>query len=224
MGQAVVGPFLWDQGIRRIDHIIATHPQWDHMGGLSWVIKKFEVGHYWSNGVTRENVFFQRVKEAMQEVGLKEQVAWKGKEITRAGPCRLKVLNPADAEKEALGRLHQLPHHRGGQVVKVPHHGAKSSLNREWINQLHGEAAVISVGRHNRYGHPIPAVLEAYREKGFPIYRTDQDGAVWITASLLSPNLSIQTAQEQLLKPVTIDGLVFETEWKNVKRILCDWI
>jgi len=83
---------------------------------------------------------------------------------------------------------------------------------------------VISVGRHNRYGHPIPAVLEAYQKKGFPIYRTDQDGAVWITASLISPNLSIQTAQEQLLKPVKIDGFVFETELKNLKRILGNWI
>ncbi|UCE63440.1 MAG: DNA internalization-related competence protein ComEC/Rec2 [Nitrospirota bacterium] len=273
MGQAVVGPFLWDQGIRRIDHVIATHPQWDHMGGLSWVIKKFQVGRYWSNGVTRENVFFQRVQEAIQEVGLKEQVAWKGKEITRAGPCRLTVLNPpfagnsnpgfrnssqggsdlnnqsvvteldcgvhsflftADAEREALGRLNQLPHHRTAQVVKVPHrtaqvikvphHGAKSSLNREWINQLNAEAVVISAGRHNRYGHPIPAVLDAYREKGIPIYRTDQDGAVWVTASLHSPDLSIQTAQAQLLKPVTIDGLTIETELKNFKRILGDWI
>jgi len=130
----------------------------------------------------------------------------------------------ADAEREALGRLNQLPHHRAVQVVKVPHHGAKSSLNRKWINQLHREAAVISVGRHNRYGHPIPAVLEAYQKKGFPIYRTDQDGAVWITASLISPNLSIQTAQEQLLKPVKIDGFVFETELKNLKRILGNWI
>jgi competence protein ComEC len=263
MGQAVVGPFLWDQGIRRIDHVIATHPQWDHMGGLSWVIKKFDVGYYWSNGVTRENVFYQRVQQAIQEVGLKEKIAWKGKEITRAGACQLKVLNPpfsdntfpgirsssqggsdlnnqsiitnldcglhsflftADAEREALGRLNQLPQHRAAQVVKVPHHGAKSSLHHEWINQLHTEVAVISVGRHNRYGHPMPAVLEAYQKKGFPIYRTDQNGAVRVTASLMSPNLSIETAQEQLLKPVKIDGFVFGTELKNLRRILGDWI
>ncbi|MDX1412208.1 MAG: MBL fold metallo-hydrolase, partial [Nitrospirales bacterium] len=263
MGQAVVGPFLWDQGIRKIDHVIATHPQWDHMGGLPWVIKKFPVGRYWSNGVTRENAFFQRMQEAIQEAGLNEQVAWKGKEITRAGPCRLKVLNPpfagisfpgvrnsfqggselnnqsvvtelecgahsflftADAEREALGRLIQMPHKPTAQIVKVPHHGAKSSLNRKWINQLHGKAAIISVGRYNRYGHPIPAVSEAYREKGIPIYRTDQDGAVWVTASLHSPELSIQTEQEQLLKPVPIERFPFGEEWKNLKRFLSSWI
>jgi competence protein ComEC len=263
MGQAVVGPFLWDQGIRRIDHVIATHPQWDHMGGLSWVIKKFEVGHYWSNGVTRENEFFRRVQQAIQEAGLPEHIAWKGKEITRAGPCRLKVLNPpfpdkpfpvsrrssrggsdlnnqsiitkldcgwhsflftADAEREALEGLNQLPHDRAARVVKVPHHGARSSLDREWINQLQTDAAVISVGRHNRYGHPIPAVLEAYREKGIPIYRTDQDGAVQVTTSLNSPRLSVQTAQEQLMKPIVFDGLVLENELKNLRRIVGDWM
>ena len=130
----------------------------------------------------------------------------------------------ADAEREALERLNTLPHHRKAQIVTVPHHGAKSSLNREWINQLHGEAAVISVGRHNRYGHPFPAVVEAYRKKGMPIYRTDHDGAVRITASLVSPKLSIETAQEQLLKPVTIDGLIVETELNNFKRLLRDWL
>ncbi len=263
MGQAVVGPYLWDQGIRRIDHVIATHPQWDHMGGLAWVIKKFEIGQYWSNGIIRENEFFQRVQKAIRDVGLTEQVAWKGTDITKAGPCLLKVLNPplpdkprpsirgssrggselnnqslvtkldcgshsflltADAEWDALERLNQMANDRASQVVKVPHHGAKSSLNREWINQLQADAVVISAGRNNRYGHPMPAVLEAYREQGFPIYRTDQDGAVWITASLLSPNLSIHTAQDQLLKPVTIEGLVFENELKNLKRIWGDLI
>ena len=66
--------------------------------------------------------------------------------------------------------------------------------------------------------------MKAYREKGMPIYRTDHDGAVRVTASLVSPKLSIETAQEQLLKPVTIDGLVIETELKNFKKLWRYWL
>ena len=263
MGRAVVGPYLWDRGIRQLDHIIATHPQWDHISGLAWLVKSFEVRHYWSNGATRNRLFYDRVQQALQEVKLTEEIAWEGKEITSAGPCKLKVLNPqqtrersnseahasfpsgttlnnysiitrldcglhsflftADAEQEALRRLNQLPEVRSARVVKVPHHGAKTSLNPEWINQLKAEAAVISVGQRNRYGHPVPAVVRAYEQKGIPLYRTDQDGAVWITASLNSPDLTIETAKQQALVPVQMSFQIWEEEWRNWKRLLSQW-
>lgn len=55
IGRMVVGPYLWDRGIRRLTHVIATHPQLDHVGGLSWIIDNFEIDHYWSNGIPRSN-------------------------------------------------------------------------------------------------------------------------------------------------------------------------
>ena len=95
IGRMVVAPYLWDQGIRRIDHVIATHPQLDHVGGLPWIIKRFEVGHYWSNGARRSQaIFYRRLTGAVKEKGLKEQVASEGKEIISEGPCRLISLNP----------------------------------------------------------------------------------------------------------------------------------
>jgi len=263
MGQAVIGPYLWDQGIRRIDHVIATHPQWDHVGGLPWVLKSFDVGQYWSNGIAREQAFYQRLQERIQEVGLKEQVVkGNGQEITRAGPCTFKAISPllkagdtpeaqvssasgsalnnysiitrldcgqhsvlltADAEKGALSKLNHLPDVHTARVVKVPHHGAKSSLYREWIDRLDAEVAVVSAGRHNRYGHPYPAVVNAYSEKGIPFYRTDQDGAVWITANLDSSELTVHTAEERRLQPIQIDGHILENEWKNWQRLWRMW-
>jgi len=263
MGQAVIGPYLWDQGIRRIDHVIATHPQWDHVGGLPWVLKSFDVGQYWSNGIAREQAFYQRLQEMIQDVGLKEQVVVRNEqEIANAGPCTFKALRPllkpghplealgssvsgaalnnhsivtwldcgqhsvlltADAEHEALSELYLLPDVHTARVVKVPHHGAKSSLHPEWIDQLNAEVAVVSVGRHNRYGHPYPAVVNAYRKKGIPFYRTDQDGAVWITATLDSSEMKIHRTQEQKLQPINIDGDIFENERKNWGRLWRLW-
>ncbi len=262
MGQAVIGPYLWDRGIRRIDHVIATHPQWDHVGGLPWILKSFDVGQYWSNGIVREQAFSQRLQNAIQEIGLKEQVAWKGKEITSARPCIFQVLNPvlsagdlpraslssmsgsvlnnqsiitrldcgqhsflltADAEEEALAKLNQLPIVRTARVVKVPHHGAKSSLHKKWIKQLDAEMAVVSAGQHNRYGHPYPKVVEAYAQEGIPLYRTDLDGAVWVTAHLDSSDMTIDTAEERRLHPIKFDRNVLHNEWKNWKRLWRAW-
>lgn len=262
MGQAVIGPYLWDRGIRRIDHVIATHPQWDHIGGLAWLIRHFEVGHYWTNGIERPNPFYIRVKQAVQQAGLREEHAWEGREITRAGPCRLTVMNPlvfpeqtvrnaglpsgshlnnqsivtqldcglhsflftADAERDVLRRLSHKPESRAARVIKVPHHGAKSSLAPEWINALTAETAIITVGRRNRYGHPASAVIEAYRRKGIRLYRTDRDGAVWITATMEDPQYVLHTARDYLLRPVVLDASILTVEAENWSRLWWKWM
>ncbi len=261
-GRAVVGPYLWDRGIRRIDHVLATHPQLDHIGGLAWVVRKFGVGEFWSNGIIRTEPFYQKLREAVKERGLNEQIGWKGRDIVRGGSCRMQVLNPsrggssevhvqpmsrggtllnnlsivvdltcgghsflftADAEIEALGNLIGDPDGQPARVVKIPHHGAKSSLNRGWINRLEAEVAVVSAGRGNRYGHPAPAVLKVYEQKGIKIFRTDRDGAVWITANPFSPTFTIHTAREQLLRPVHFDASLLNHERKNLIRIWNKW-
>ena len=262
MGQAVIGPYLWDRGIRRLDHVIATHPQWDHVGGLPWVLKSFDVGQYWSNGIAREQAFYQRLQHEIHPNGLQEHVALGGQESASAGSCALTVLSPvreihdrlaslkssmsgaalnnysiitrlncgqhsflltADAEVDALSKLNQLPDVRTARVVKVPHHGAKSSLHREWIQQLDADVAVVSVGQHNRYGHPYPSVVEAYAQKEIPLYRTDQDGAVWITTNLDSQEMIIHTAQERKLRVVPLDTTLFKKEWDNWGRLWHQW-
>jgi glyoxylase-like metal-dependent hydrolase (beta-lactamase superfamily II) len=53
MGRNVVGPFLWNRGIRTIDRVIGTHPQVDHIGGLAWILRHFPTGQYWGT-VLRE--------------------------------------------------------------------------------------------------------------------------------------------------------------------------
>jgi len=261
MGRAVVGPYLWERGITRLDHVVATHPQLDHVGGLAWVIRSFDVGRYWSNGVAREEPFYRRLQDALRARGLVEERAEEGRAIIDTGPCRLHVLNPpagplrsrpgdgaqrtssgsilnnlsivtrlqcgaqtfvltADAEAGALARLHRREPRARATILKVPHHGAASSLYRPWIEQAGARAAVISAGRQNAYGHPAPDVVTAYRESGIHLLRTDHDGAVWVTARLSRPGFRIETAQEAGLTAIPISGILGPGEGRNYARLL----
>ena len=61
-------------------------------------------------------------------------------------------------------------------VLKVGHHGSKTSSGKEFINEVNPKYSVISVGKNNRYGHPNKEVLENLEQS--KIYRTDQDGSI----------------------------------------------
>ncbi len=258
IGRMVVGPYLWDRGIRRLTHVIATHPQLDHVGGLAWVIGNFEVDHYWSNGIQRTNPFYQRLRNTIAKQGLVERIALEGETLVQEGPCRLIALNPplaendatlhdfrgselnnlsvvlsltcgkhsilltADAEVEALTRLTDHPLVRSATVVKIPHHGAKSSLNRQWIQQLNAETAVVSAGQGNRYGHPAQDVLQAYER--MTIYRTDSHGAIVLSAKPDSGGIRVRRTTDRQPIPLDLSDYSLEWEWENVSRFWQIWV
>jgi len=262
MGRMVVGPYLWDRGIRTIDHVIATHPQLDHVGGLAWVIKNFNIRHFWTNGIQRDEPFYQRLNGAMSEKNLTEQVAWAGLDLVKGSPCQVRSLNPprsesgisqaapdkksgaelnnlsvvlsvtcgvhsvllmADAEVEALERMANDPSVQAATLVKIPHHGAKSSFSADWFNRLTTQVAVVSAGQRNRYGHPAPTVLQHYDQQGIEVYRTDQDGAVVVSQRLDSFDTTIQTTQEQFLSTISVEGNFLRQETKNLHRLWVKW-
>jgi competence protein ComEC len=255
MGRGVVAPFLWNRGIRHIDHVIGTHQQLDHVGGLVWILDHLSVGRYWGTGVERSEQFVTDLNTVLRQNQLSEHIAARGEDVLSPGSCRLTILNPAsaeeahrvvysksgtslnnqsivsrlqcgvqsvlfsaDVEREGLRRL------TGGAsqpvtVLKVPHHGARSSLDREWIQAIHPEHAVISVGRGNPYGHPVGAVLEAYAEEHVTLSRTDVDGAVWITGRVSRPDLVLTRMRDIQLAPIHFHTGLWHAERENWRRV-----
>ena len=261
IGRAVIAPYLWDRGISHLDHVIGTHPQLDHIGGLAWTVKQFDVGRYWHNGTGRDEAFYVRLQEELHAHRVPEQVAEEGQMVVDTGPCRLRVLNPADADATALKsgkvnngsglnnrsivtRLDCGPHSFlftadietstiarlqhdpwfNGRVVKVPHHGGRSSLHEGWIAGAPPEVAVISVGRANSYGHPTAPVLEAYRRQGSRILRTDRDGAIQIVAKLSSSDLTIRSARGDRIQPVAFGWTMLAAEQDNLIKLWSRWM
>lgn len=262
MGRGVVAPFLWNRGIHTIDHVIGTHPQLDHVGGLAWVLGHFTVKRYWGSGEIRDELFYRRLQESLASQGLQEEVAREGQEILSSGPCRLMVLNPptdeprgvpfrdshvgghvlnnrsvvtrltcgahtmlfaADVERDGLSRMTRLPSHGPVEVLKVPHHGAVSSLNRDWLASLRPRFAVFSAGRRNPYGHPAAAVLDAYGLEGSTVLRTDRDGGVWFTGRVFDESLHAHRARESAWQLTSSTSCLWTCEQANWSRIWKQW-
>ncbi|MEK7300819.1 MAG: hypothetical protein AAB072_06945, partial [Nitrospirota bacterium] len=104
-------------------------------------------------------------------------------------------------------------------VLKVPHHGARSSLDRHWIALVRPRYAVFSVGRHNSYGHPVPDVVEAYSAIGSEVVRTDRDGAIIVTGRLSTSDIQIRRMRDMVLQPVVPRECLWDCEWRNWHRV-----
>ncbi len=105
-------------------------------------------------------------------------------------------------------------------ILKVPHHGARGSVDAKFISSVKPAAAIISAGYQNSYRHPSPEAISAYRQAGSAIYRTDLDGA--ITVMTYNGKPLVRTYQDTLLKKASFDSLttITDTEINNLKIVM----
>jgi competence protein ComEC len=84
-------------------------------------------------------------------------------------------------------------------VLKVAHHGSAFSSSEAFLQAVNPQIAIISCGRHNRYGHPAPAVLERLAHRGTAVYRTDRDGAILVATD--GQRIEVRSAASQRRTP-----------------------
>ena len=133
------------------------------------------------------------------------------------------MLFAADVERDGLSRMTDSTSQDPIEVLKVPHHGAVSSLNRDWLASLHPQYAVFSAGRHNPYKHPAAAVLDAYQSEGSTVLRTDRDGGVWFTGSVSDATLHVHRSRDLLSQPTNRASCLWACEQANWARIWNQW-
>ncbi|MDI3462371.1 MAG: DNA internalization-related competence protein ComEC/Rec2 [Nitrospira sp.] len=255
MGKNVIAPFLWSRRIHHLSHVIGTHQQLDHVGGLIWVLRHMSVGRYWSGGIERAEKFAEDLKTALRDRHIDQHTAVRGQDLLQSGRCRLNILNPpdtpvirastqphsgtilnnlsivsrlqcgtysilfaADIETGGVRRLNE-EGYQPVTVLKVPHHGARSSLDPDWLRQLQPQYAVISVGAANPYGHPTEAVLETYQDQHIPVFRTDRDGAIWVTGRLSTSEFTVSRMRDLIVRPVDFPHCLWRCESQNWHRL-----
>ncbi|EOH90178.1 DNA internalization-related competence protein ComEC/Rec2 [Enterococcus pallens] len=192
-------PFIKGEGYQSIDHLIITHNDADHMGELLNITKNLRVKNlYLGKGSEQDILSLLNQMENRPKIHLVKKGDVIGKKL------KLAILSPeksdgsnnnslvtyfsvagksflltGDLEKEGEADLIKQYPQLQADVLKIGHHGSNTSTSPELLHQLQPEAAVISVGKNNRYGHPVPETLAALSESETVVYRTDQQGMVY---------------------------------------------
>ena len=209
VGEAVVSRFLWSQGRTRLDYVLATHADADHIGGLSDVVKNFRVGEAlvghapatdsgyarFASAVTRHNITLSALcaGERFDIEGVAVEVLWPPRASDPSATSRnndsvvlrlvygsAAILLAGDIEREAEDALLQSGVDLRADVLKVPHHGSKTSSTERFIERVQPACAVISAGERSRFGHPHAVVTERYFSRGVRLFQTGRDGMITV--------------------------------------------
>jgi competence protein ComEC len=204
IGEEVVSEVLWSRGIRRLDVVALSHAHSDHMGGLPAVLRNFHPAELWVGNNPRGAAYNALLDEA---AGLHVRVrSLRAGDAFPFGPAQVTVLAPfrgyqpgAEPTNNDSMVLHvaygatsvmlegdaEAPVERAmltepglaSTLLKVGHHGSRTSTQPEFLARVAPQWAVISCGRRNRYGHPRMEVLQELEAAKVHTFSTDINGA-----------------------------------------------
>ncbi len=192
---------------KRIDVVIETHPDKDHIGGLPEVISRYNVGLFLEPGVESENNIDDELKKRMGEKNIPKLLARRGMIVNFGDGVKLMILFPTQdvlnwetnrasiVAKLVYGDKSFLltgdspiaienvlvnldPKILDSDVLKAGHHGSRTSTSLEYAEAVSPEYAVISAGKDNTYGHPHKEVLDILKQVGAQIVSTIDLGTI----------------------------------------------
>jgi len=202
LGEAM--PF-WD---RKIELIVVTHPDADHYGGLDAVLDYYKVENLIKTEAENESEQWRSFKKEIEREGANVLNSTFGTTINFKTGAKLKVLYPiykvseSVADKNDISIVTKLEFGENeflftgdlsmqgekeilnsgldisSGVIKVGHHGSRSSTGDEFLKKVNPEEAIISVGKGNSYGHPHEEIISKLNSYAIRIWRTDEDGSI----------------------------------------------
>ena len=211
-GRFIIAPFLWQKGIGALNYVILTHPESDHLNGLIFILQNFKVGMFIKNTDEKKSVNYQRLIKTCHKKNIKiwepsiqgEQLCL-GKTVLvffesensafsndfnnnslvfKVIYKKFSMLFPGDILKDrekSLSANNTID--LQSDIMLSPHHGSSTSSSEIFLDKLQPESVIISCGWHNRYGFPHYKVLKRYGKKAIRIFRTDENGAVFISSN-----------------------------------------
>ncbi len=204
-------PFLKRKGIRRIDTMVATHPDMDHIGGLLAVLdSNIRIGEVLDCGKAHTTATYKNfLNKIEQRKATKYSQPRAGQTLNWGEEIKVRVLSPPHlrwdsndcsivikltygkvsflftgdaAEKAEKEMVSRYSTRLKSTILKAGHHGSKSSSSDDFLRAVRPKIAIISVGK-NPYGHPTKEVLDRLTRLGIKIYRTDLKGNIIITTN-----------------------------------------
>ncbi|MDP8247712.1 MAG: helix-hairpin-helix domain-containing protein [Candidatus Tritonobacter lacicola] len=217
--------YLEKEKVKRIDLLIATHPDEDHIGGLPTVVRKYDIGKYMDPGKSHTTHIYKDLLQSIKEKKVPYKLCRAGQEFA-IGNVKMKVLHPGgklpednnncsivvrveygknsflltgDAALEAENEILERQYDIQSDFLKCGHHGSRHSCSHDFVKQVRPRLAGISCGLNNSYGHPKKIVLDRMKAFGATVFRTDQLGSFVIESDGI--NLSVRDMKKTLVSP-----------------------
>jgi competence protein ComEC len=204
----IVHPYLKGRGIRKLDILLISHRDIDHAGGARYLIDELRVDNlYMPDNMDRSQLEVELITEAVRRgVNIRfadRGMSW-GDENTRflimhpsqkkkfsnnqsivlwASIFNSSFLFTGDIEEEAEKDIAEYYSTLQVHVLKIAHHGSRTSTTEPFLNKILPKYAVLSLGENNRYGHPDPGVINRLKERNIRIFRTDLQGDILFNVS-----------------------------------------
>ena len=195
--------YLKKQGVTKLKYAVGTHPDADHIGGLDVILYKFDCGTVMMPDVSKNTATYRDVVDTMKQKGYRNTVPEPGDSF-QLGDAVCTVLGPEESYEDANNNSIVLKVEHGensflfmgdaeaeaeadilsggadveADVLKVGHHGSRSSSSQKFLKAVDPSYAVISCGEDNSYGHPHAETLNNLRAMGVDVFRSDEQGTI----------------------------------------------
>jgi len=209
MGKNVVAPYLWKNKIRSLKTLILTHPDQDHLQGLIFLAKHFNVETAWTNGDNKQTFLFDTWKKILRDMNIKILQISAGCE-KKVGNVKIRFLNPpakntfedtnnnslvfqmhyqgktflftGDIENEAESLLcNAYCNKLQSDLLMCPHHGSRTSSSLDFIQCVQPKYVIVSASGYNRHHLPNQHIIKRYEKFGCKVFSTGRNGAIIIT-------------------------------------------
>ena len=221
---AKVADKLLARGIDSLSLAVSTHPHADHIGGMTEVLKRIEVGRYMDNGMTHTTLTYSRTMGVLEQKGIGYITAVEGRTLQLGDEVKMRIIHPRSSplrgtrsDLNSNSVVIRLDHkdncflftgdaeapterdmlNRGlepCEVLKVAHHGSGHSSKSAFLRAVKPKYAAISAGEGNRYGHPDKEALGRLQSAEVKVFRTDLSGTITFTSD--GKTLSVTTEKE----------------------------
>ncbi|SFE30425.1 Metal-dependent hydrolase, beta-lactamase superfamily II [Lentibacillus persicus] len=200
-----VTAFLEKQDVKKLDLMIATHPDIDHIGGLLEVMKSVDVERIMDTGKIHSTRTYARYISQIMKRQIPIEIAERNDFLQVDPLLQARILNTDNSSKSnnessivlklTFGKIDFLlmsdvkkkqekelieKHNLNSEIVKVAHHGSRTSTSLDFLKKVSPNAAILTYGKKNRFGHPVDRVMKNLQKVGTAIYPTAAFGDITV--------------------------------------------
>jgi competence protein ComEC len=214
---SLIVSYLKKEKIEKLKYVIGTHAHEDHIGGLAGVFSKYEADNILCSQTSYDTKAFENFKKYAKKQGKNIIIPEIG-DILTLGKSQIKIIGPVDKKADEINNRsivikltygntsflfegdaeydeeHDILNYGEdlfADVLKVGHHGSRTSTSYSYLREVMPDYAIISCGKKNDYGHPHEETLSRLNDAGAKIYRTDIQGTIVVKSD--GSNIIVQT-------------------------------